>query len=686
MEEPRSTQSEGQVPERPRRRILRIVRNVALGFVVLIFAVWLVLFITKGRFLKHPFERIAGSLTERQVRVGGDFQLYFAPLRIKFVAERLDISNPQWAGKPSLFAAERVDARIAPLSLLFGRRHFYSLDLVNGNVDLEWDKAHHTNTWTFGSKTGGKPLEFPTIDRATVRGTQVRYLDPRMRLLADLKIDPIVSQQANIGQSVGLTGTGRFRDTPFRMEASLLSPDATVNRGKNALKLRAWAADNIIDVSGTLPSLADVEDVPLRVKAQGRDLSQLLWIIDVAIPRTRRYALTAQMVKDQNEYRFTKLAGTFGQSDLAGQLTVKNAERLRLDAVLTTRRLDIIDAAPFIGYNPDVVAAKGAVAAAAATGAAPQRIMPDAALPVATMQRFDASLDWKVAVVRSRHVPISDIGMKLALDRGRLTLSPLTFSMARGDVRSDIVIDTRQRPSAISYDIRIAPTPMSRLLAGFGVAEAGTTGTMKGRIRLEGRGDSIHDSLASASGRIAFIMPKGTLSTRNAQLAELDVGTFVSKMIEDKLNKPIEINCGLIAFTVRGGTAATDPILIDTSKNVITGRGGFSFGSEALDMAFKADGKKFSLFSGQSPVGIGGYFASPRLKVVSPQLLTRAGAGIGLSIVATPLAGLLAFVDVGDAKSAACGPVLSGASAAAQRTSKGKPRKDVGNGTASKPD
>jgi len=39
---------------------------------------------------------------------------------------------------------------------------------------------------------------------------------------------------------------------------------------------------------------------------------------------------------------------------------------------------------------------------------------------------------------------------------------------------------------------------------------------------------------------------------------------------------------------------------------------------------------------------------------------------------------------VGDAQSAACGPVLSGARAIAQRTSKGKPREDVGRGTPSK--
>src|SRR5690606_24769295 len=117
-----------------------------------------------------------------------------------------------------------------------------------------------------------------------------------------------------------------------------------------------------------------------------------------------------------------------------GKLTITNGERLRLYAVMATKQLDIIDAAPFIGYNPDIVAAKGAIAAAAATGAAPQRILPDAALPVAAMQRFDAGLKWTIDVIHSKNLPISNVDLTLALDRGRLALSPLTFAMARGNV------------------------------------------------------------------------------------------------------------------------------------------------------------------------------------------------------------------------------------------------------------
>jgi AsmA family protein len=665
----------------PRARRRRIIRNTIIAIVAIPALIWLVLYITKGRFLKGPFESIVGRLTDREVRVKGDFQLYFAPLRIKLYAEGLTLSNPAWATRPNLFAAEKIDARIAPLSLLFGKRRIYTLDLTNGAADLEWNAAHDRNTWTFSDKKGGKPLEFPRIDVANVTGTTVRYRDPRLQLLADLKIDPIRSIDARIGRAVGVTGGGTIRATPFTVVARLLSPDATANRGKNELVLRARAANNVIDVGGTLPSIADIEDVPLRTAARGRNMAELMGIIGVVIPQTRDYRLRAGLVKSGDEYRFTRIAGVAGATDLAGRLTVTVGERIHMDSVLATRSLDIIDAAPFIGFNPDIVAAKGAVAAAAATGAGPMRLMPDAAWPVATMQRFDADLKWTIGVVKSRKVPISNVDLTLDLERGRLSLSPLTFAMARGNVASDVVFDTRPRPSAVSYDIRLAPTPMGRLLAGWGLAESGTTGTIKGRIQLNGRGDTIHDSLSTSRGRIAFVMPAGSLWTRNVQLSELDLGTFVQKMFEDKLEEPVSLNCGLVGFTVRNGVAAADPILIDTKKNVIVGRGGFSFRTEAVDLAFRADGKKFSLLSGQSPVGVGGYFAKPALNVISPDLIARAGAGLGLALVATPVAGVLAFVDVGDAKSAACGPVLAGATAKAQRTTKGEARDDVGKGT-----
>lgn len=665
----------------PIRTPLAAGLSVLVSILGLIVLAWTILYVTKGRFLRPTFESVVGSLTNREVRVGGDFQLYFDPLDLKLVAQRMTISNPSYATRPYLFAADSIHTRIAPFSLIFGRRHARFLDLRKAAIDLEWDPQHRTNTWTF-SESKGKPVQFPIIDRATVVGTTLRYKDAKLQLLTDLKFESISSTGTRIDDSVRFSGDGVARATPFTVTGALLSPNETAARGRNQLILRARAAANVITVGGTLPSLADIEDVPLRTTARGANLATLLNIIGVVIPETRDYRLSANMVKSGDAYAFTGLRGTFGDSDLAGKFTADaSGERLLLTADLATRTLDIIDAAPFIGYNPDTVAAKGAMAAAAETGAAPARLLPDATFPVAAMQRFDAKVDWTVRTVRSRSIPISDVSVRLDLNRGRLALSPFTFAMARGNVASDILFDTRQRPTAARYDIRLAPTPLGRLLAGWGVEESGTSGTVRGRIDLDGRGDTIHDTLASSRGRIAFVLPAGTFWTRNVQLAELDIGTFVQKMFEDKLKEPVRINCGLVGFTVRRGVAAADPILIDTQKNVMLSRGGFSFRNESIDLAFRADSKKFSLFAGQSPVRIGGTFASPSFDAISPELIGRAGAGLGLAAVATPLAGILAFVDVGDAKSADCGPVLAGASARAQRTTKGEPRDDVGKGT-----
>ncbi|WP_430387734.1 AsmA family protein [Blastomonas fulva] len=672
--------TQSDLAERRKRR-LRIARNIAIGVLGTLFAIWLILFITKGRFLKGPVEGIASSLTEREVAVKGDFQLYFAPFRIKFLAEGLTVSNPEWATRPYLFTARRIDTRIAPLPLLLGNWRLYWLDLTEGAVDLEWNAGRTANTWTFDSSGDGKPLELPTIDRASLRDTKVRYRDPVLQLLTDLDFASVVSNDARIGEAVRFTGDGTLRSTPFTLKGALLTPDATVQRGQNKLELQARAANNIIDISGTLPSLADIEGVPLATRARGRNAAELLGIIGVVIPRTRTYKLNATLVKNDREYRFTGLKGTFGDSDIAGKFTVNMAgERVHVDATLATKTLDIIDVSPFIGYNPDVVAARGVQAAAAESGAAPARLLPNASLRAEGLRVFDADVRYTAARLRSDSIPISDISVTVDLDDGMLKLSPMVLTMARGKLESDIAIDWRRRPARTQYDIRLASTPMAQLLSGFGVAEAGTTGTVKGRIQLTGDGDALHDSLGSASGRMAFVIPKGTFWTRNVQLAELDFGTFVQKMFEDKLKDPVQINCGLVAFTVRNGAAAADPILIDTTKNVITGRGGFSFATEKMDMAFRADGKKFSLVSGQSPVQIGGYFSAAKLNVISPELLGRAGVGLGLAVLAAPPAALLAFVDVGDAKSAACGPVLQGARAAGQRTTKGKPRDDVGNG------
>lgn len=644
---------------------------------------WAVLFVTKGRFLKHTVENLASSAMHREVRVAGDFQLYFDIVNIRFVADGLTVANPSYASRPFFLSARHLEARVSTIRLIFGQRHLRWLNLDGAAVDAEWDKAHRHNSWTFGDPSKpGKPFQMPVIERATVTGTSVRFRDPQMQLSVDQTIDTVRSTGTRIADSIGFHGTGTLRGNAMTDSGVLLTPNSTVTFGRTNLRLTVDSRSTHIEATGTLPAATQLDGAEFDFMVRGPDARQLFDMINVAIPDTRAYRFTSHLKKDGEAWRFWNLKGRFGDSDLAGDMTIlMPGGRLKLVAGLHSQKVDIVDIGPFIGYDPNVLATKGATAAATTqTGKIDHpRILPDAPLRSDAIKLFDARVDYVVKTIRAPHLPVSNVHFTLDLDHSLLALSPMTMDVAgTGHLAADIGLNARGPQVVTDYDIRLSPTSLGTLTKGFGLSDAGTTGTIKARIKMKGTGDSLRQSLATANGRIAIGLPHGTFITSYAQLSEFDIGVFLQKMFQGKLKQPITINCGLIAFTVTDGVARTDPVLIDTDKNVMTANGGFSFKDESLNLEFRSRGKKFSAFSGQSPVGIGGYFAAPKLHIISGQLVARVGAAVALGVVATPIAPVLAFIDFGRTPDTACGPVLAGATAAAQHTEKGGHVKGLG--------
>src|SRR3546814_667121 len=135
------------------------------------------------------------------------------------------------------------------------------------------------------------------------------------------------------------------------------------------------------------------------------------WSSDVCssdLPDTRKYRITSRLTKAEEEWRFTRLKGTFGESDLSGRFTISMPKnRLLLDADLSSRVLDIIDAGPFIGYSPERLDREGGSGAIERVGGTP-RVLPDAPLRLDAISRFDANVKYKVRRVRAERLPISN--------------------------------------------------------------------------------------------------------------------------------------------------------------------------------------------------------------------------------------------------------------------------------------
>ena len=662
----------------PARRALAWAMRIMVALVLALFVVWLVLYITKGRFLRPWFERVASAQLHRSVKVAGEFNLYFDPIDVALRADGLAIANAPWAAPPALFSARHMALRLRTFSLIWGPRRIAVADIDGAHAALQWDARHDRNNWTFDDTAAhGKPLDLPDIERGVITDSHVTYADPQTQLALAIDLAPVTATHSQIDHALGFSGTGTLRQQPVRFAGRIDQPQQTLSSEPSKVVLHAQGADTTVDLAGQMPSLSNIGGGRYHLAVHGANMARLFDFIGVVVVPTRHYHLVTDVARTRGEWVFTAIKGVFGDSDIAGKMSLGSRDgRLHLDADLKTASLDPLDAAPLLGFDPQRLDRMGTSGLVTYEHGHP-RILPDTPLRSAELQRFDADAHYRVGVVAAKNVPVGQIDLTLRLDHGVLALKPLSAVVAGGRLDSAFVLDSRGPEVRTDYQIHLHPTPIGKLLARFGVQQAETTGSVSARVAMRGVGNSVRQSLAHSSGRLAAIIPAGTLSARNIQLAELDVGTFVQRSLQKKLKDPVEINCGLLAFTDRDGIATADPILIDTRKNIVTGNGRFSFRDESVDLQIRAKGKTFSLFSLQSPIGLGGYFARPRLKIISPALLGRVGAGAALGLFASPVAALVAFVDPGNGKAAACGPVLAGSGANAQRTQRGKPVKGL---------
>ena len=649
--------------------------QIALVVIAVLAGLYIYQYVTRGAFWRGTFERYASQKAGRPVRIAGDFQLYLAP-GIRFRAEGLSVANPEWAEADRFFAARRIALDASLWRTLFGTLTVDDLSIDGGRLALQ-RRADKTNTWTFG----GGALDIPDILRAAITDSRIDVIDAPSKTRVTLNFGDIAAASAGTSGRIDgplvFTGTGTSAGAPFQISGRLTTPNEAAAGGRIGLDLAGTIARTVITVKGTLPGATRIDGADLAVTIKGRNFQDPWALFGIALPATRPYALAATLTRAGREYRFTRLTGRIGDTDMAGTLTATLAPtprgRFRIDGRLDSKMLDIKDVGPLVGYDPVKLEAGAPIVT---TVAGRPRLLPDAPLAIDGLSKFDARITYRAATVRTGKLPFDTLRLEMNLDNRNLTLSPLAFNVVGGRVIANVGISARSLPVRTDYDIRLTGLPLGKVLSGFNVEDAGTTATIRGRLQLHGVGDTVHKSLATSTGRIAFVVPKGQLWVRNIELGKLDLHKFLGALLGKKLKEPRQINCGIVAFTVTDGRAVADPITIDTDSAVFTGRGNFNFGDEALAMSLEGDSKRFSLFSGQSPIGINGYFADPSINPISGELLARGAAGLALGIVASPIAAIAAFVDLGNAKDVNCTPILAAKRGPrADRAENAKPKK-----------
>jgi uncharacterized protein involved in outer membrane biogenesis len=659
-------QSVGDVASRSRPgrrsglgRALRIAAWVLGGIVLLLAAgVAFLVFLFNWNDLKGVVASQSSRASGRDVAIDGNIEVHLS-LTPHIRIDGLRLGNPPWAADPQLARIGSLQFSIKLLELLRGRMVLPEVVLEEPKISLEKGEDGKA-TWSFGENPGSVAVaktavpsrreNFPIIGNLVIRNGTVRYLDRKAGIDISSQVSTAVGTAAG-QQQVTLHGEGTFQKQRFTLDmtaGSLLQ----MRRSEVPYPLTVDAAigDTRGHIRGTLTRPLDLGGLDLTLRLSGRNMAELFPIFGIPVPPTPPYDLTGKLEHEGDVWRFTRAAGRLGNSDLAGDITIDvGHERPLLKAALRSRRLDYTALAGLIGAAPP---GSGTAAPHKAAG----RVLPDTPIDVARLRAMDMDVTLDAQQVIVPDMPLQALQARFQLDNGRLTVDPLRFGIAQGDIAGSVVVDGRKAVPTAAADLSISKVDLARFFAGTRFAKE-IRGTLAGRAKLAGHGRSFADLLGTASGDAAVFGANGQFSKLVVKLIGLDIAQSLGLLIAK--DEPVRLRCIVGDFAVEDGLMAARTLVLDTSDSNITGDGTISLSREALKLTIEAHPKDPTALSARAPIHITGTFADPSAAPDAKVLAARGGAAVALGALLSPAAALLPFIDLGLGKDSPCQQLIA---------------------------
>jgi AsmA family protein len=651
----------------------------AMGAVValLLIVLLVVIGVLNSKLLRPTLEHAITNKTGRETKISGDLRAHLLSWVPSVEIGGITIKNPPWADKPFMFSTERLKVSVSLGRLLHGQLVLPQVSLTKPVINLERDKAGRAS-WDLDSKTGlpnatTKPARIPTILSLTIVDGSVNVLDQIRKLRFEGTL--VAAEQAGTDDpsAFKIRARGTLNEKPFSLAADGAPLQGLTPKTPYTFTAKVVAADIRVDTTVTVEKPFDLSHLHVGFVVTGKDLADAFYLTGLALPNTPPYRLAATVEVEGTTYTIDDLKGRLGSSDLSGRVTVETRSKIpKVTGHLTSKTLNILDGLPALGTpatgKGDTLSAASSAGAAKDNGALSKpvvtdyqklhdRLLPDSVLQVDRVRGMDADVHYAADSVITPNVPLKKVSFHLVLDRGVLTVDPLAFVLDRGTFAGTVKIDARNNIPQSAIDMRISNIDLSQFKSA-AMTSAPLSGSLEGRMRITGSGDSVHQFASSAQGAISVIIPKGEIEAGIAELTGINVTRGLGLLLGDK-NQKAEIRCSVMDFQAAQGTLAEKTFFIDTTDVLISGRGDINLQDEKFNLQLKGDPKHIRFTRVRAPITVGGTLAHPAIGVDVKKLAGQGTVAAALGTLLTPLAAVIAFVDPGLAKNKDCASALS---------------------------
>ena len=613
------------------------------ALLLLLVCSWLAVSVFGWNWLRAPIERYALQKTGRVLAISGDLSLGMAWPLLRLHAAGVTFDNPSWAKESKMLAAQGVDVTLELPQLLQRRLVFPEVRLDRAVVFLE-QGSEGRKSWLLDSLQQDETAVIP-IGRVALEYATLGYDDvaQRTRIRAALSTD---SSGADNSAGLNFSAQGSFKGQALQATGKGGPLLALRDLGRPyALNLDATVGSTAVKADGSITGLLALTAVDMQMQLRGDSLEQLYPLLGMAFPATRAYATQGRLLHSDALWRYQDFSGHIGQSDIAGTLQVSTAAKVpALSADLTSNLLDLNDLGPVIGARPGSVAK-------AARAPAQARVLPDVAFRTERWNSVDAEVQLRAKTLRhAAALPLENLVTHLSLRDAVLTLEPLDFGLAGGQLSAHITLDGRSQPLLGKALVQVKKVLLARLFPTIELAKD-SIGQVNGEFDLAGQGDSVAAMLGSANGKLGLVVTGGEISKLMMEKSGLHLWEILALNVRgDRL---VKLRCAVADYDVSHGSMLAQALVFDTEINTLLGSGRIDLAQEKLDLTLIPKTKAISPVALRSPIYVRGTLARPDVQVDKGRVAVRALGAVALGLV-NPLLALLPLVETGPGSDSDC--------------------------------
>lgn len=618
-------------------------------------------------------ERLSATLG-REISLNGRMEIDWG-WTPRITLTDLTVANAPWGGDPLMARVDRLLLAVEIPALLRGRIELPEVALTRPWLLLERNAAGEGN-WSFGpadpradTAAPDDRSEVPVLERLVVEDATLIYRDPDKTADVRSRLSAVAGSGPDGRDTVRVEGEGTLSGKPLRVAligGPLLA--LRVTERPYPVDLRVEAGETRVTMTGTFQEPVKLQGADIALEIEGPSLDDVFPLFGIPAPITAPYLLAGRITRTEPLWRVRDLVGRVGESDIAGWLTLAPVQpRPRIAGELVSSRLRLADLGGFVGYDP-----AGGTAGRPST--VPEgRLLPDMEIDTDRLEAADMDLRFTGREIAVPVLPLDSLAFHFTLNDRVAVIDDLALEAARGRITGRASLDGRAEVPSASFDLGLDGLGLRPFFAGTPFAQE-TEGTINGRVKLAGQGNSLAEIMASADGEAGVVMPGGQVSHLLVEAAGLDVAEGLARLLGG--DEPVRVRCAVADLGVRKGVMLSNALVFDTTDTKLVGALKVEFGTEALAARLEAQPKDASPLAGEVPITIGGTLAAPSVGVEAEELALRAGAAAVLGVVATPLAAVLPFIETGGGEDSPCRALIENA----RDVGPGERRPGLGNG------